>query len=140
MKNYDWYRCTQQQKNNFNRLTIIFDRSCLCFCSLRSCFLCLSLQLCACFRKKVRKKTSKTFILKLLFAFVQTVAFQTSLRSYGSRRSWCFFFYCFLSTRKEEDFSVFQSQILERNFGFFVLKWVEIDEVKKCFKRYAEKC
>lgn len=47
----------------------------------------------ACGKEKLEEEEENippTFILKLLFAFVQTVAFQTSLRSYGSRRSsWC---------------------------------------------------
>ena len=110
-------------ENNFNRLTIIFDPSCLYLCSLRLCFLCLSLRLCACFRKKkVRKKTSKTFILKLLFAFVQTVAFQTSLRSYGSRRSWCFLLLSFDSKRRRFFFVCFRAKFREEISAFSFLK------------------
>lgn len=55
--------------------------------------------------KKEEKIFQPTFILKLLFAFVQTVAFQTSLGSYGSRRSSCSFFFvlCFTTFFEREE-------------------------------------
>lgn len=69
-------------------------------------------------RQERRKNIPPTFILKLLFVFVQTVAFQTSLRSYGSgRSSWCFLLFLFLllsSTKhKKEDFECFKTTFNE---------------------------
>lgn len=102
-------------------------------------------QLCACFRKKGKKENTKTkiipptFILKLFFTFVRAVAFQTSLRSYGSRRSWWLFFLLFAAffrqkLKDQEDFvsfnKIFYKIILVANANFVI--------AKMCFKRICK--